>query len=334
MAISSARNSSIRAFDKFRGVNIPTSVPMEYLVIGGGGGGGSGDQTNAQASGGGGAGGYRCSVVGELTGGNGTAEPTFLLFNPVTITVGAGGTFGARGNNSQFASIISLGGGADSGKPDGFSSPRTTFGGSGAGGGFGESSLGISYLSGLNVNNPVQGFLGGNGGTGGSNNSSAGGGGGAGQAGATPTSSVTGGNGGNGLASAITLTSVTRSGGGGGQASRDTNVGLVRGIGGAGGGGNGSLNLAGQGDGGVGGAGAVNTGSGGGGGVTGGAGGSGVVIVRYPATNSNLIVGSGLVIDNGSGGNVSGAGVALAPSFSNATWKVYMFKSGTGTVSF
>jgi hypothetical protein len=40
-----------------------------------------------------------------------------------------------------------------------------------------------------------------------------------------------------------------------------------------------------------------------------------------------------LVIDNGSGGNVSGAGAALAPSFSNATWKVYMFKSGTGTVT-
>jgi hypothetical protein len=58
-----------------------------------------------------------------------------------------------------------------------------------------------------------------------------------------------------------------------------------------------------------------------------------VVIIRYPAAYANLTVGAGLVIDNGSGGNVSGAGAPLTASFSNSTWKVYMFKSGTGTVS-
>jgi hypothetical protein len=81
----------------------------------------------------------------------------------------------------------------------------------------------------------------------------------------------------------------------------------------------------------------ANTGGGGGGGHSstqaGSNGGSGVVIIRYAASNPNLTVGAGLVIDNGSGGNVSGAGAPLTPSFSDATWKVYRFKSGTGTVT-
>jgi hypothetical protein len=45
-----------------------------------------------------------------------------------------------------------------------------------------------------------------------------------------------------------------------------------------------------------------------------------------------MIIGSGLVIDNGSGGNVSGSGTRLTPSFTPAGFKVYMFKSGTGSV--
>jgi hypothetical protein len=46
-----------------------------------------------------------------------------------------------------------------------------------------------------------------------------------------------------------------------------------------------------------------------------------------------MTVGTGLVIDNGSGGNVNGANGPLAPSFTPTGFKVYMFKSGTGTVS-
>jgi hypothetical protein len=58
-----------------------------------------------------------------------------------------------------------------------------------------------------------------------------------------------------------------------------------------------------------------------------------VVFVQYPNTLPNLTVGAGLVIDDGSGGNVSGAGAPLTPSFTPTGFKVYMFKSGTGTVS-
>jgi hypothetical protein len=46
-----------------------------------------------------------------------------------------------------------------------------------------------------------------------------------------------------------------------------------------------------------------------------------------------MIIGSGLVIDDGSGGNVSGAGARLTPSFTPTGFKVYMLKSGTGNVS-
>jgi hypothetical protein len=81
--------------------------------------------------------------------------------------------------------------------------------------------------------------------------------------------------------------------------------------------------------------GTINTGSGGGGGVygAGGPGGSGVVIIRYPNVLPNMIIGSGLVIDDGSNGNISGSGTRLSPSFTPSGFKVYRFKSGAGNVS-
>jgi hypothetical protein len=59
-----------------------------------------------------------------------------------------------------------------------------------------------------------------------------------------------------------------------------------------------------------------------------------VVFIRYPNFYPNLIIGTGLVIDNGSGGNVNGNNTRLAPSFTPSGAKVYMFKAGTGQVRF
>jgi hypothetical protein len=65
----------------------------------------------------------------------------------------------------------------------------------------------------------------------------------------------------------------------------------------------------------------------------GGNGGSGVVFVKYADSLPDLTVGTGLVIDDGSGGNVNGADATLSPSFTPTGFKVYFFKSGTGTVT-
>ena len=83
------------------------------------------------------------------------------------------------------------------------------------------------------------------------------------------------------------------------------------------------------------------SGSGGGGGgfllspltfYAGGNGASGVVLISYDNTLPNMWVSTGLVIDNGSGGDVNGADGLLTPSYTPTGKKVYMFKSGTGTV--
>jgi hypothetical protein len=239
---------------------------VEYLVIGGGGGGGG------YIGAGGGAGGYRCSVSGDSSGGNTSAEsPLTLATGNYTVTVGAGGAGGAATNgptgvggnglNSVFSTITSTGGGG--GGPDGRAGVN---GGSGGGSGdqFLSAGTGISG----------QGFGGGIASNSGPERG--GGGGGAGAAGATGASS---GNGGDGLISTIDNTG-TRRGGGGGGASYNAPLGL----GGLGGGGNGGDKVTGQ-------AGSPNTGGGGGSGGSstasnfsqaGGNGGSGVVIIRYP----------------------------------------------------
>jgi hypothetical protein len=232
----------------------PTSIAVEYLVIGGGAGTGSG---------GGGAGGYRCSVPGETSGGGSSAEVPFypVKGTSYTITVGGGGAANTNGSDSSIGStVIAYGGGY--GSPSGNLAPR--IGGSGGGGGGGVSIAGAGGLG-------SQGY---SGGTGGSPfpNDNGGGGGGAGAVGATG-SSGNGGAGGNGVASSITGSSVTRGGGGGGQ-SRNS----FTSSGGSGGGGSGGN----AGSGPVGGtAGGTNTGGGAGGGYdTVASGGSGVVILR------------------------------------------------------
>jgi hypothetical protein len=55
--------------------------------------------------------------------------------------------------------------------------------------------------------------------------------------------------------------------------------------------------------------------------------------MRYLDEYENLLIGTGLTIDNGSGGNVSGNDTRLTPSYTTGGFKIYFFKSGTGTVT-
>ena len=290
---------------------------VEHLVIAGGASGG------VEFGGGGGAGGYRCSVLGENSGGGDSAED-FATINPdgttYTVTIGAGGagrgprsvpgasspSDGISGNNSVFATITSTGGGAGGGvNPD---QPGTD-GGSGGGSGRSTSDPGLGTSG--------QGFDGGNAPSG---NGGAGGGG-ASEVGYNQPSTNNGGAGGDGVASSITGSSVTRAGGGGGAG-----YGTVGGSGGAGGAGGGGAGLN-TSAGGAGGTGAVNTGSGGGAGGYNGAGnsesgpgGSGVVILRYPSaydiTTSGLTTSSKNVVDGDEKYTVITAGIGGTVSWS------------------
>jgi hypothetical protein len=273
--ITTSGGYRIHTFTSSSSFVVPSGLTLsdvEYLVIAGGGGGGADD------GGGGGAGGYRCSVVGESSGGGASAEARLTLSpSTYTVTVGAGGAPGIdgvsgqyNGSNSVFSTITSLGGGAGGTG----STPHTgASGGSGGGGHNAFASVGGSGTSG-------QGYAGGQGNQGGINGA---GGGGAGQTGGQ--GDVRNSFGGNGVASAITGTSVTRGGGGGGG-SRIYNYPL----GGTGGGGAGSFQGSATPNNGAGSPGGANTGGGGGGGNgttsgglsrNGGSGGSGIVIVRY-----------------------------------------------------
>lgn len=226
---------------------------VDFLVIAGGGAG------FGSYLGGGGAGGYRCSVTGESSGGGASAEAKLsLLAQAYPVTVGAGGTSGARGSNSTFATITSIGGGGAG--LNGVSSGYSKDGGSGAGGG----AQTISPAAGAGTAN--QGFAGGDGNP---SNSRSAGGGGAGGAGASNAGQP---NGGAGVTSSITGTAVARAGGGGGGA--DSGFGSA-GTATAGGGAGSILGTATSGT--------ANTGGGGGSPYvgTGGNGGSGIVIVRY-----------------------------------------------------
>lgn len=308
----------INAFtDRSFSISVVNQVSVEYLVIAGGGGGGNGH------GGGGGAGGYRSSVSGENSGRLSVAESALTVLGGTNyvVTVGAGGagmsvsnaSNAPNGSNSVFATVTSLGGGG--GSKYGVVGSDGGSGGGSSGGAGGRGGYGTAG----------QGFDGRKGSTDGFSWGAGGGGGGAGGEGTdgygVSTSNGVGGNGGVGLASSITGTSIFRAGGGGGGSA----TGGDPGNGGGGHGGNaGGLS-----------AGVANTG-GGGGGVDSGtstSGGSGVVILRYPNSSADLVVGSGLVIDNGTGGNISGNGTRIAPSFTPSGYKVYMFKSGTGNVS-
>jgi hypothetical protein len=251
IASDTTYNFTINASD---GINsIPRSFSLssgaqfqvQYLVIAGGGAGAQ------DTAGGGGAGGYRSSVIGEMSGGGASAESPFLasVATPYSLLVGNGGTRPSgpgqnNGQNSQFASIVSLGGGSPGGSAG--------FGANGYSGGSG----GGAYNGTPGSGTTGQGYAG-------ANTSTGGGGGGAGSAGS-------GNNGGSGVSSSITGTAVTRAGGGGG----------LNGTGGSGGGGtntgyqatsnNGVVN--------TGGGGSAHSGSWGGAGN----GGSGIVILKYP----------------------------------------------------
>jgi hypothetical protein len=243
---------------------VPVTPTIDYLVVAGGGGGGGSN------GGGGGAGGYRTATGLPVTAGS-----------AITVTIGTGGSAGVgddtlaatNGNNSEFGSIISLGGGAGA---------TEAVGGAGANGGSGGG--GNGYLTSSNQaagsGTSSQGTAGGAG-VGTTNNYRGGGGGGAGAAGtAGNTATSTSGRGGVGLQSSISGTATYYAGGGGGGGYN----GGTAGVGGLGGGGAGRVTT------GTGVSGTVNTGGGGGGGfntsttLAGGAGGSGIVIISYSAT--------------------------------------------------
>lgn len=261
------------------------NMQVEYLIIGGGGG------AARFRGGGGGAGGYRCSVVGEYSGGNLPAEPMMSLTANVNypVIVGAGGAgnpnsaqgVGGNGTDSSFNSVIGTGGGGGGGSGDANTALSGVAGGSGGGGGASDNAG--SSGGGLAIGVATQGFVGAGGTSGGGSlDGRGGGGGGAGSAGSVGL--TTGGNGGQGIISSITGTAVARAGGGGGGTdgrSVPSRLGGVAVAGGGQGNGSGQTNTAGT----------PNTGGGGGGGGPtagtygndGAPGGSGIVIVRYKA---------------------------------------------------
>jgi hypothetical protein len=242
-------------------------LTADVLVVAGGGGGGS------NAGGGAGAGGLRLTTAQSLSA------------TSYTVTVGAGGMYGAtngsttatNGSNSSFNSYSVTGGGY--GGMNGYAGSSGGSGGGGAGSGrAGGSGNAGSY-------SPVEGYAGGAG-----VSFAGGGGGGAAVAAANASGSNSASNGGAGANSynGTTFTSwLTATGagsssylaGGGGGGSE----GGAGGTGGSGGGGAGGQSN------GNGTAAVANTGGGGGGGsnggaVFGGAGGSGIVIIRYAMT--------------------------------------------------
>ena len=221
----------------------PSNNEVEYLVIAGGGGsgakqqgengeantgggaGGGGGHAAGGSGGGAGAGGYRSSVVGEYSGGLSIAESKIAVNEQsYTVMVGAGGprgssegNTGSQGSNSEFAGIISTGGGVGAG--------ATQPGGDGGSGGGAD---GNTQPGGAAQNG--QGFPGGTSGNYTPSIYPGGGGGGAGAAGTNGSGGSIPGNGGDGIQSNITGSLVYRAGGGGAGNG---------GVGGAGGGGNG-----------------------------------------------------------------------------------------------
>lgn len=248
-------------------------LTIEYLVVGGGGCGVGG------YGGGGGAGGF--------TSGSMVLDRSVPNTN-YTVVVGAGGVSAGtvvtgQGKYSQFADIISQGGGR--GGPNEFSSITgpANQGGSGGGGGAARRSNNNFGLGNALTLTPSQGNRGGNGGTQASNGSGGGGGGASvvGAAGGNSNSAI-GGAGGNGIA---WVDATTYAGGGGGGGFQN----VTRAAGGTGGGGLGSANNGAS----PCTAGGDNTGGGGGGTTgTGCAGGSGIVKIRYEGSGSQALGGT------------------------------------------
>jgi hypothetical protein len=305
------------------------SIPIyvDYLVVAGGGGGG---WANAgYMSGGGGAGGLRSTVT--ATGGGGILELNSAVYKNVnySINVGSGGavgtsiTNGSNGSNSVFSTITATGGGGGGFGRD-ISSGNGAVGGSGGGGGCQNTLAGSTAGSSGTTN---EGYNGGSGRNrnGDTANMNAGGGGGAGSIGISGENNTIG-HGGNGLLISIIGSTVAYAGGGGGGSADGTA------LGGSSVGGNGAYSSPGT-------TGAINKGGGGGGGQNsntgngGAAGGSGVVIIRYPNTESDLTLSTGIQYATSNGAvttSITSDGV-YAPSYTPTGYKVYEFR-GTGGV--
>jgi hypothetical protein len=269
-SVTTSGSYRIHTFTSSSSFTVPTGLSLsdvEYLVIAGGGAGG------AHHGGGGGAGGYRCSVPGENSGANSSAEARLnLTAGSYTVTVGGGGSGtttngnatgpAASGSNSVFGSITSIGGGGGG---------RCCSHYNGVSGGSGGGSWTWSDVASGGSGTSGQG----NSGVG--NNGTTDNGGGAGGAGAAGSSKF----GGNGLTSSITGSAVTRAGGGAGG----WYISGGYAAGGSGGGGTSALADGSHDAGGDATSGTTNTGSGGGGSGSysryPGNGGSGIVIVRY-----------------------------------------------------
>lgn len=228
-------------------------------------------------------------------GGGGYLTGTLSVSNGTsyTVTVGTGGIGIANAPSGP----------AGAGGNSVFAS-LTAIGGGGGGNGYGPgvwtnggsggSGGGGHYLGTAGAATSGQGNAGG---PGNSKPNTGAGGGGAGGVGGTPGDS-NGGNGGAGLSSSITGIAVSRAGGGGGYNNGSATAG------------GGNANSSGT----------ANTGGGAGANAGGGSnGGSGVVILAYPNTFNNLVV--------------DGTLDYVTDTTSRAGYKVYTFRSGTGTVT-
>lgn len=249
-------NYRVHTFTSSGTFTVVSGGEVEYLVVGGGAGG------RASGKGGAGGGGYRCSVAGESSGRNSSAETKVnLAQGSYTVTIGAGGSANTNGASTTFSSITSLGGGTGG---DYYSSTGNGTNNAGASGGCGGGGGGVqsATVGSGGAGTAGQGFDGGDGATYFSY-PPGGGGGGAGQAGLNAVNNVGAGDGGDGIESSIDGNPTYRSGGAGAYGWSGTGAGSP-GLGGAG-----ATNVAG----------AANTGGGGGGNNK--AGGSGIVIIRY-----------------------------------------------------
>lgn len=230
---------------------------VEVLVVGGGGAGG-----NNHAGGGGGGGLIYNTNYPVIAG------------RSYTVTVGGGGVAAGtgannntNGGNSQFGTLIAIGGGAGGNRNDTANTSPGQSGGSGGGGGGSQGVYPNNYAAGAGTN--------GQGNPGGVSIDIVGaGGGGAGGPGQSTATMTSGGVGGPGLNFSISGTPTWYAGGGSGSNGNNTTPGSLGG-GGASGNTVGSNGIAGTN--GLGGGG----GGGGAGNTTGSNGGSGIVIVRY-----------------------------------------------------
>lgn len=297
---------------------IPPPLTISYLLVAGGGGAARG----SYSSGGGGAGGLLTNYLGT--------DLTLALSTNYSIGVGAGGAgvlngAGGSGTDSYISgsgitTITASGGGGGYGS-------QAISAGPGAPGGSGGGGSGEQLTAGGAGNTPATTPSQGNAGGGGGNQVptfGGGGGGGAGAIGATSNSSSSGA-GGVGLqvnilnatnAASIAVGEVSGSNvyyaGGGGGAAEGTSTFAAGGTGGGGSGGNTPTEAF---------NGSPNTGGGAGGGdgtaFPGKNGGSGVVILRYPSSFT-----------------VSGLTEATGSPFTEGSYKVSVFTSGTGNISF